>query len=271
VCICGIQIIAHCKTNPLDFTLKIYKNLLTALQNQGFVFQTFAGFIENPAGKAIILRHDVDDKPMNSLAFARIQAKRNIPGTYYFRAVPQSWNETVIKEIRDLGHEIGYHYESLTTCHGHIDKAFDDFRLNLEKLRQLAPVKTICMHGSPRSPFDSKDIWKHHDYRRLDIIGEPYLDINFNHVLYLTDTGRRWDGWRVSIRDKVPQQDEWVRQGLVYRTTTDIINAANNGRMPDKIMITIHPQRWTDKPLPWLRELLWQNAKNVVKRIIVFY
>jgi hypothetical protein len=34
-------------------------------------------------------------------------------------------------------------------------------------------------------------------------------------------------------------------------------------------MITFHPQRWTNKPLPWLKELLVQNVKNVVKGIIV--
>ncbi len=217
----------------------------------------------------MILRHDVDKLPENSLEMARLEHELGIRGTYYFRTVPQSWSEHIIKEINDLGHEIGYHYESLTTCKGNIEKAYDDFRFNLEKLRQLAPVQTICMHGSPHSPFDSKDIWKHHDYRRLNIIGEPYLDLDLNRVLYLTDTGRRWDGWRVSIRDKVPQQDELVRQGSVYRTTHDIIKAANQGRLPDKIMMTLHPQRWNDAFLPWLKELVWQNVKNVVKKVMV--
>ena len=34
--------------------------------------------------------------------------------------------------------------------------AICDFRLNLEKLRELYPVKTICMHGSPLSKWDKK-------------------------------------------------------------------------------------------------------------------
>ena len=48
------------------------------------------------------------------------------------------------------------------------------------------------------------------------------------------------------------------------RSTCHIIAAARANRLPDQIMLTIHPQRWTDKPLPWLQELLWQNVKNVV-------
>ena len=33
----------------MDFTLKTYRQLLTALQNQGFVFQTFEEFLKRPA------------------------------------------------------------------------------------------------------------------------------------------------------------------------------------------------------------------------------
>ncbi len=59
------------------------------------------------------------------------------------------------------------------------------------------------MHGSPVSKWDSRLIWKKYDYKKLGIIGEPYFDVDFSKVLYLTDTGRRWDGEKVSIRDKI--------------------------------------------------------------------
>ena len=38
------------------------------------------------------------------------------------------------------------------------------------------------------------------------IIAEPYFDVDFDEVFYLTDTGRRWDGDSVSVRDKVGGQ-----------------------------------------------------------------
>jgi hypothetical protein len=127
----------------------------------------------------------------------------------------------------------------------------------------------LAGHGSPKSRYDSKDIWKKYDYRELGIIGEPYFDIDFNEVFYLTDTGRRWDGWKVSLRDKVPQQEKWKKAGLVFHSTKDIIKAAENNQLPNKIMITTHPQRWTDKPLPWVKELVWQRVKNVVKFFLI--
>lgn len=234
-----------------DFTLKKYGELLTALKGYG----------------DIILRHDVDLRPQNSLATARLEAELGFQAVYYFRAVPQSWDESIIREIAALGHEVGYHYESLTTCNGDVDAAWEDFKVNLARLRQLVPVHSICMHGSPRSPYDSKDIFKKYDYRGLGIDFEPYLDTDFSKCFYLTDTGRRWDGYKVSVRDKIPEyQDLWVKQGLVFHSTDDIVAAAAAGTLPRRIMITTHPQRWTDSSLLWTRELVLQNLKNIVKR-----
>jgi len=34
-------------------------------------------------------------------------------------------------------------------------------------------------------------------------------------------------------------------------------------------MITFHPQRWTDNQVLWLKELILQRLKNVVKRGLV--
>ncbi len=240
----------------MDFTLTKYTELLQALKCYRFEY--------------LCLRHDVDLKPAKSLRTALIEAESGMYGIYYFRAVPQSWDEVIIRQIAELGHEIGYHYESLTTCNGDIDTAYADFCKNLEALRKLVPVKSICMHGSPRSPFDSKDIWKKYDYHALGIESEPYLDTDFSQVFYLTDTGRRWDGYKVSVRDKIPQyQDQWTRSGLTFHSTDDIIKGIGEGIIPKRLMLTVHPQRWNPLGPAWCKELLLQNAKNIVKRALI--
>lgn len=234
----------------MDFTLKRYRTLLRALK-----------------GRTVILRHDVDKRPGNSLRIARMEAEEGWKAVYYFRAVPCSWDESVIREIAAMGHEIGYHYECLTTCHGDLEAAWADFQKNLVALRKLAPVRSICMHGSPRSPWDSRDLWKHYDYKALGIETEPYLDTDFSTTFYLTDTGRRWDGWKASVRDKIPHwQEVWEKQGLVYHTTRDILRAAADGSLPRQLMLTTHPQRWEPFGLRWMEEFLLQRAKNLVKR-----
>ena len=57
----------------------------------------------------------------------------------------------------------------------------------------LSPVKTICMHGSPLSKWDNRDLWKRYNYRDFGIIAEPYFDLDFDEVFYITDTGRSWN------------------------------------------------------------------------------
>ena len=54
--------------------------------------------------------------------------------------------------------------------------------------------------------------------------------------------------------------------GLRFRYTWNIIDAADKGLLPDKIMLNIHPQRWDDRLGPWVREVVWQNVKNVSKK-----
>ena len=255
----------------LDFTRDKYRQLLVSLQTSGYNFITFAEYCKGVRiNRFAVLRHDVDLLPDHSLATAKTEHELGIRAVYYFRAVPESWDEAIIKQIADMGHEVGYHYESLTNCKGNVASAYDDFRQNLQELRRLTPVETICMHGSPRSPFDSKDIWKKYDYRALGIIGEPYLDTDFSKMLYLTDTGRRWDGYKVSVRDKIEgYQEQWDAKGWSFHSTDDIIQGLRQKLLPDQLMITTHPQRWNDSIICWCKEWGEQNIKNCVKRVLI--
>ena len=261
----------------MDFTLRIYRKLLTALQHSGYRFITFEQYCQSclspdspiPSSKFIILRHDVDLKAKNSLRTAQIEHELGIKASYYFRVVPQSNQPDIIRAIAALGHEIGYHYEDMAIAQGNAEKAFLHFKQQLAYFRQFYPVATVCMHGAPTSKHDGRELWKHYDYRQEGIIGEPYFDVDFSQVFYLTDTGRCWDGYKVSVRDKIPEyQDQWTAKGWVYSTTQQIIHAIQKNQLPPCIMITTHPQRWTDNPLAWLKELLMQSIKNTIKRLI---
>ncbi len=297
-----------------DFSIKTYTLLLKTLTEQDFSFCKFSEFLNKTPENAIVLRHDVDKLPLNSLEFARIESDAGIKGSYYFRAYPESWNEPVIKKIAEMGHEIGYHYEDLSFAYtklkvkslgfkGRGDElerklaeiGIKSFGINLEKFRKIFPVTTICMHGSPMSRWDNRLLWKYYDYHDYGVIGDPYFDIDFNKVLYLTDTGRRWDGELVSRRDKMTGDGrqasgvgtehipESSGQGEAepapsnqqpatfpkFHSTFDIIRAAEQKKLPYKIMITFHPQRWSDKSIPWVKELIWQNVKNVGKYFLI--
>ena len=220
--------------------------------------------------RLVILRHDVDLKAENSLATAKIEHSLGLAASYYFRVHEQSNKPEIIKAIAEMGHEIGYHYEDMSICGGYAEKAIEHFEKQLAYFRQFYPIRTICMHGAPRSKFDGRDLWKQYDYHDFGIIAEPYFDVDFSKVFYLTDTGRRWDGFHVSLRDKVPvYQDEWIRQGWVFHGTDDIIEAIEREKLPKQLMMTTHPQRWTDRQGEWLKEKASQSTKNIVKGLMV--
>jgi len=251
-----------------DFTIRIYKDLLVSLSEAGYKFQTFSDYLDSAYSPVVILRHDVDALAENSLVTAKLENSLGIRGTYYFRIVAGSNDPEIIREIVKLNHEIGYHYEDMSICGGNILKAIKSFESNLKYFRQFAQVKTICMHGSPLSSFDNRKIWDDISYREFGITGEPYFDTDFNKVLYLTDTGRRWDGEKYSVRDKVPEDIQNDCKKL-FHSTSEIILAAAENSLPDQVMITVHPQRWTNNIFLWSKEYIFQNLKNIIKRIIV--
>ena len=98
-----------------DFTYNIYSGLIASLKKTGYVFLPFIDFISNGSDgeKCIALRHDIDRLPENALKMARMENNAGIRASYYFRIVKESYDENVIRQIADLGHEIGYHYEDL--------------------------------------------------------------------------------------------------------------------------------------------------------------
>lgn len=245
--------------------MKAYRQLLTAAMDSGYQLTSYEQYLQDPCDqKVLILRHDVDRLPQNSLATARLQASLGVKGSYYFRIVPQSFQPDYICQIRDLGHEIGYHYEDLALMHGDVDKAIRAFETNLARVRQFYPVKTICMHGSPLSKWDNRLLWQHYRYQDYGILAEPYFDIDFSQVLYITDTGRQWNKDSVSVRDKVNSGYRYQFSG-----TRALTEAFYCDQLPPQIMQNIHPQRWHNALWPWSQELVVQNVKNQAKRVIV--
>ncbi|MFP4093956.1 MAG: hypothetical protein ACLFUB_05700 [Cyclobacteriaceae bacterium] len=249
-----------------DFTLRVYRDFLKTALEEGYTLTSYEDYLspEFNADKVMVLRHDVDRMPQNSLATAVIQSELGVKGSYYFRIVPASFQPRYIEQIRDLGHEIGYHYEDVAMHHGNIAHALQAFEKNLARLREFYPVKTICMHGSPMSKWDNRLIWQHYDYRDYGILAEPYFDEDFNQTLYITDTGRQWNNSTSSVRDRVES-----RFNFTFDTTFDLMEAFRQQRLPHRIMQNIHPQRWNDDLTNWYQELVMQNVKNQVKKVIV--
>ncbi len=249
-----------------NFTILIYKQILQKFKKENYSFFTLEQYCSNKIlpEHFIILRHDIDRKPKNALKIAKLENELCIKSSYYFRIGKESNQPEIIKQIAELGHEIGYHYEDLAIAKGDYNKAIKQFENNLNYFRKFYPVKTMCMHGSPLSKWDNRDLWEKYDYRKYGIICEPYFDLDFNKVFYVTEAGRSWNNEKVSIRDKVES-----KFNISIHSTDDIIKLLQSKNGFRQIMISTHPHNWAKTEMEWWKIYLWQSIKNIVKRAII--
>lgn len=246
-----------------DFTLGKYRELCHTLLESGYTIITVGCYLEVPGNcdrKIVILRHDVDRKIKNAFRIAKLEHSLGIHSTFYFR-YPYTFRPEIIGAIRDMGHEIGYHYETLSKAKGDLKKAITLFECELRSLRTVAEIHTICMHGSPLSKFDNRDLWKNYDFHELGIIGEAYLSIE--GTAYFTDTGRNWSG-KHSLRDRMSVSDTDLP---LAETTDELIAYIRSGtRYP--LYLTVHPERWAASNPEWVLGMLMDGTMNTGKAIL---
>jgi hypothetical protein len=247
--------------NGRDFTIHKFQSLCEVIV-ANYPTITMAEYVEgrNPE-RFVIMRHDVDRMPGHALETARIEDELGIRATYYFRAKNSVFKPDIIRKIRDLGHEIGYHYETLSEANGDYDKAIGFFQSDLDKFRTICEVQTICMHGRPLSKYDNRDIWNVYDFRDFGITGEAYLSAGKN-LNYFSDTGRSWSN-RNNLRDFIPDKME----KFTANTTSDLVELVDYGK-PSNFYILIHPERWSLNAVDWGFYCSLDMAINVGKRCI---
>lgn len=252
-----------------DFTFEAYKLYLEAIKESYPEILRFTDYfsLKYTPASFVIIRHDVDRKPGNALKMARLENRMGVCSTYYFRTRPHVFKSDIISEISAYGHEIGYHYESLSDAKGNPDSALRDFEQNLAKLRAIVPVKTISMHGSPLSPHDNRDLWHSSANRaylknQLEISGEVYLDIDYKDIAYINDTGRNWLA-AVSNRRDV------VNSSLTpdFKNGWYLLDCFKKAHYP-KLVFQVHPERWADSGIEYHIQYLKDQLANFVKTIV---
>ena len=252
----------------LDFTLTTYKLLCDVIKKSGYKQLTMKKYLQNVnQSNYIILRHDVDRAPENALKIAIIEYDFKIRSTYFFRKKRHTFNPAIIQEISGLGHEIGYHYETLAYMKGNYEEAIEKFKTELESFREISEIKTICMHGSSLSKWDNRDLWKKFDYSEFGIIGEGYLSIDFKKIVYLTDTGGTWDNLKIRLKDISREKNPKL---IKVKNTDELIEFIKGEKEP-KIYLQVHPDRWNDNIGNWLKEYSTKKVRNIIKSCIKKY
>lgn len=254
----------------LDFTIEKYTDLCEAIAFSGYTPLTVRAYLEAPdlPSKLIVMRHDVDTSPRNEPKTALVESDFGISATYYFRYKGGVFRPDVMREIAGMGHEIGYHYETLDRAKGDYEKALDMFKRELAAFREVAEVKTVSMHGNPLTRWDNRNLWRKHDLREFGVLGEAYL--SFRDIVYLSDTGRTWSP-AYKVKDVLPSDADSRGQRLTARSvhsTDDVISLVEAGQH-DRLYLLTHAGRWGTSTFGWVASLLQDTAVNIVKRGLV--
>jgi len=237
----------------MHYSLSVYQRICEEIARSNYTVHTVEQFFrENPSCRFIILRHDVDACPSRALEMAKVEYSYGIKATYYFRYVPDVFKTEAIKSIKAMGHEIGYHYETLNKCEGNLSEAIKLFEKEINEFRRIGiDIKTVCAHGSENKKVYglNTDIFKYDPQleKRVNIIGEAYLNVDFANVTYITD-------WKVYTRTPNLLFEVFCRgeQPYVeYSPSTIMENYQLVSRLlssPDgRFYITIHPQYYIKK------------------------
>ena len=247
-----------------QWTLEKFEHLCRTITGSRYHPQNIRDYLRKPAVDAVILRHDIDRFPANALPLAHIENRLGLSSTYYVRTARSVMDRAVLRELHELGHEVGYHYEVLSRCKGDRKAARDLFSRELAELRSMVPIQTAAMHGSPLSPWNNIDLWEDTDPADFDLVGEPYLCIDYSHVAYYTDTGRTWAGERTNLHDRVAGN---ASAFPTVHTTDELTTLIAEGSC-DSLCIQTHPERWNPIGARWLRSVLLDAAANSVKTLI---
>ena len=130
-----------------EFTYDEYRVLLDRVR-RGRANLCFADFHKPVTEQRFfLLRHDVDFTPAGALEMAAVEAEMDIRATYYFLLSGQFYNllsgrfVSVPRQIADLGHEVGLHYDlqTLETVDGQSPR---------ELLHQQADIRLQMLPGN---------------------------------------------------------------------------------------------------------------------------
>ena len=250
--------------------LGAYLALLEDLRSAGFccrpVRDYFLARVARDAGPVACeketltayLRHDVDRLPQRAVAMAEAEAGRGIHASYYFRCdARMRFPERAMGRIADLGHEIGFHYESLSRTGGDRAAALALFQRELAACRAIVPVTTVAPHGAPLAASANMDLAASITSEGAELLGDA-TDMDFTHMLYVTDTGGIF-GSPYNFRDRPAGQylsepvapthlAAWLAEHGVARLT-----------------LSCHPERWPASRLGLLQARITDAAGNAAK------
>jgi hypothetical protein len=245
----------------VDFTYAAYEELLDTCLDGRFDCFTVREYIQRLESTShslpdrfLILCHDIDRKPRNALAIARIEAEYEVQSTYYTRTIEKTFQPDIVERIDSLGHEVGYHYEDVDRTGGDLNAASQSFAENLSMLRQHVTVDTVCPHRNPLTAHDNRALWRNITFEANDLLGDAIHSIDAD-VAYFSDAGRTWRHEDHTVPEHATD--------IEAHTTFELMDLLATERI-ERACLHSHPNRWAGS----YPELIFEHAKDTAANMV---
>lgn len=178
--------------------------------------------------RALLLRHDIDDRPCWIEPMARVEAERGAVSTYCLQVGSRFYGlddeaDRAVATLLACGHELGLHFDSSRTASDDevVEGVFREARV-LEQ-RYDVPVRVVSFHMPGVRPVGHLDVAP---------LVNTYAPRFFADIAYLSDSNQNWRG-------KDPEAEL---------------------RAADRIQFLTHPTLWSGRPL---RAILEEQARRL--------
>jgi hypothetical protein len=173
-----------------SYRLSVYSDFLDELKKEKYSVKSFSEYdLTSQLDKNkihVFLRHDVDLSLNRFLNIIKLEIKKEITSTSFFRLHSEKYvfekAIPIIQYLQAEGFEIGYHYEVLSQTKGNTEEALSLFTKELNELRETVPVKVVSHHGDK---YSNQQIWPLVDKAKLDV----WSAYDMKRDIYITDTG----------------------------------------------------------------------------------
>ena len=172
--------------NSCNFSYNHYEQTLQKIKKTHKILTFGIG-----SEKDVILRHDVDASLEAALSMAKLENKISVSSTYFILFSSEFYHpftlesSQIIKEILELGHRLGLHYDELFIIKNKLDPS-ETLRKEIELLEQhfSTSIKAVAAHESnlnQKIPIDLPE----------GVI-DAYSDEFFKERKYLSDSAQNW-------------------------------------------------------------------------------
>lgn len=224
--------------------------------------------VSEQKGRYFVLKHDVEADVKRAFSIAKIEKSHGHLGSYYVQAylLKDERNVRLLQRMRDMGHEISYHYDVLDAAKGNFDAALAEYEKNLSLFDEKGfSIVTVCQHGNPiakRIGYTSN-----RDFFRKREIAERFSEQSDIMVNFAEKVGTSYTYFSDAGRQFKLIYDPFFND-VIHSDDKNTVIGDLNGLLPylqeGNAIISMHPHRWCKSAFGY-------TVKTAVFKLVRFF